>query len=250
MFSSLVRGNTYVDAGSLDHDEVALLLARSGAVEDVESGLSHLQEGGLVLGDAAVHLVAQIAIVEETQDGEGDAGEALLEVLEGGEVGGNVEAGLLSVLEEVDVVATARAAVALGEEGAAAATEEEVDNGAERVAVADLVVRDGVEGATGLGVGGVDWSEQLGSLCIKPSMNKELTRRSGVVDGGGDNQGGPHAGELGGLEDSADGGAIGKDTNEVVVGLVARRESGTGGGRVRDQVVGGPGADETVGLGG
>ena len=69
-----------------------------------------------------------------------------------------------------------------------------------------------------------------------------------MVDGGGNNQGGPHAGELGGLEDGADGGSIGKNTNEVVVGLVAGGEGGTSGGRVGDQVVGGPGADKAVGL--
>jgi hypothetical protein len=44
----------------------------------------------------------------------------------------------------------------LGVEGAATATEQNVDDGAKRMAVTKLVLGNGVEVSTAIGVGGVD----------------------------------------------------------------------------------------------
>lgn len=52
---------TYINTAGLNHDEVALLSASSGAVQGVEGGINHLQQRGLILGDLAVNLIAQIA---------------------------------------------------------------------------------------------------------------------------------------------------------------------------------------------
>jgi hypothetical protein len=52
---------TYIDTAGLDHDEVTLLSTSSGAVQGVEGSVNHLQKRGLILGDLAVNLVAQVA---------------------------------------------------------------------------------------------------------------------------------------------------------------------------------------------
>lgn len=58
--SGVVGVTGVVDTGSLDHDEVTLLLAVCSTVEGVEGGLSHLNQRRLVLGDATIDFVAKI----------------------------------------------------------------------------------------------------------------------------------------------------------------------------------------------
>lgn len=157
-----------------------------------------------------------------------------------------MEALLLGVLEEVYIIAPARAVVALREERAATTAEEEVDHGTQRVAVTNLVIRDGVERPAGGRVSGVDWA----SLAFPRRYSDwaQLTGRGRVVDGRGNHEAGPHASKLGGLEDGADRGAIREDGDGIVVRLEASSESGAGSSRIRDHVVSGPGANKAVGL--
>jgi hypothetical protein len=59
---------TYINTTGLDHDEVALLTARSGVVKPVKGGLHHIEQGGLILGHLAINLVTQIAYTLSVHD--------------------------------------------------------------------------------------------------------------------------------------------------------------------------------------
>lgn len=114
----------YIDTAGLNHDEVALLPAGSGAVKGVKGSVNHLQQRGLILGGLAVNLIAEIAcscqslyadskgtwrhtIVEETQPRERDLAETTLERLKVRDVTGDGVPLLLGVLPEVSVILTA-----------------------------------------------------------------------------------------------------------------------------------------------
>lgn len=98
-----------------------------------------------------------LTIIEETDVGETDLAKTLLEGIEGGAVLHDVEAVALGKTEQVLVVLAARSRLGLGLEVASATAEEDVDHGAEGVAVADLLGGNLVIAVAVLDVRGVHW---------------------------------------------------------------------------------------------
>ena len=80
------------------------------AMQGMKSRLGHFSEGRLALVFGlllTVDLIAQIVVVEKSQDREANSSLAILEVIKGGTVLGNKVALLGSILEEIKVIVSA-----------------------------------------------------------------------------------------------------------------------------------------------
>lgn len=81
-----------------------------GAMQGMKGRLGHFSERRLALVFGlllTVDLVAQIVVVEKSQDRETNSSLAILEVIKGGTVLGNKVALLGSILEEIKVIVSA-----------------------------------------------------------------------------------------------------------------------------------------------
>lgn len=212
-----------VNPASLNHEEETFLAVLRSGTQSLQSGPRHLVKGRIdVALVPPVDFVGNVGIGKETKQRELD-GAAQTEAIEVLAAVNVVEAVfLLGQGNNVPAVGAARALGRVGQEVAAATTEHEVYDTAERV-VADHLLGDAVFfGAH------VDMSSKAGG--------------GGVSDAGGDDQAGHVAGALGGLQHGSAGRVIGQDRDGTIVTLEAAGEGGCAGGRVGNQAAGRAGA--------
>jgi hypothetical protein len=137
--SGIIGVTGVVDAGSLDHDEVALLAVLSGVNEGLDSGLGHLEKRRLLLR-VAVELVGHVAAGEQTK--ERHRQDTLLKnLIKVRLVGGIGIAFLDGPVNQADVIRAATSGSS-GNVHLATATHHNVHNGTEGVRVTNLLSSD------------------------------------------------------------------------------------------------------------